>query len=413
MGERVTHETLAVRPTETIMRTRRAFPGTLAIIVTFAITGAGAARGQETVRIGFSAPMTGPFAENGKQMEAALKLFIEQNGTTVAGRKIEVILRDDGGVPDQAKRIAQELVVNRKVAVLAGYNPTPLALAVAPIATEAKIPLIVMAASTSIITERSPYIVRTFSTQPQITVPMAQWAAKNGIRRVVTLVSDYAPGLDTEKAFVDEFRARGGEIIQSLRVPLQNPDFAPYLQRARDAKPEALFVWVPGGLAAVFLRQYVERGLHTSGIRLIGPGDITDDDALIHMGDPMLGITTSLQYSAAHPSALNKAFVADFKRVSGGLRPDHVAVSVYDGMHLIYEALKQTGGNPNGDALIAAMKGMAWESPRGPIVIDRDTRDIIQDVYIRRVERVDGELYNVEFDKYEAVKDPVKAAQEK
>jgi branched-chain amino acid transport system substrate-binding protein len=395
------------------MHSQRAFLRSLAAAGALAVFGAGVASAQETIRIGFSAPITGPFAENGKQMMAALNLFIEQNGKTVAGKKVEVILRDDAGVPDQAKRIAQELVVNSKVAILAGYNPTPTALAVAPIATEAKVPEIVMGSSTSTITERSPYIARTFATQGQITVPMAQWAIRNGIKRVVTLVSDYAPGLDTEKAFIEAFKAAGGEIIESLRVPLQNPDFAPYLQRARDAKPEALFVWVPGGLAAPFLRQYVERGLHTSGVRLIGPGDITDDDVLNQMGDPMLGITTSGQYSTAHPSALNKAFVEGFKRVSGGLRPDHVGVSVYDGMHLIYEALKATGGNPNGDALIAAMKGMAWESPRGPISIDPETRDIIQNVYIRRVERVDGELYNVEFDTFEAVKDPVKAALKK
>jgi branched-chain amino acid transport system substrate-binding protein len=393
------------------MHLRRALLTSLAFALGLGVFDSGAASAQDVVKIGFSAPITGPFAENGRQMSAALKLFVEQNGATVARKKVEVILRDDGGVPDQAKRIAQELIVDGKVAILAGYNPTPLALAVAPIATEAKVPEIVMAASTSSITERSPYIVRTFSTQAQITVPMAQWAVKNGIKRVVTLVSDYAPGVDTEKAFIEEFKARGGEIIESLRVPLQNPDFAPYLQRARDAKPEALFVWVPGGLAAPFLRQYVERGLHTSGIKLIGPGDITDDDVLNQMGDAMLGITTSLQYSAAHPSAANKAFVEGFKRVSNGMRPDHVGVSVYDGMHLIYEALKKTGGNANGDALIAAMKGMAWESPRGPIAIDPETRDIIQDVYIRRVERVDGELFNVEFDKYDAIKDPVKASQ--
>jgi branched-chain amino acid transport system substrate-binding protein len=369
---------------------------------------------QETIRIGFSAPLTGPFAENGKQMSAALKLFLEQNGTTVAGKKVEVLLRDDGGVPDQAKRLAQEFIVNSKVAVLAGYNPTPLALAVAPLATEAKVPQVVMGASSSIITERSPYITRPFSTQAQITVPMAQWAARNGIKRVVTMVSDYAPGLETEKAFIEAFKATGGEIVEALRVPLQNPDFAPYLQRARDAKPDALFVWVPGGLAAPLLRQYTERGLHLSGIKLIGTGDITDDDVLNQMGDPVLGIVTSLQYSAAHPSAKNKAFVEGFKRVSGGLRPDHVGVSVYDGMHLIYEAIAKTGGNRNGDALIAAMKGMAWESPRGPVSIDPDTREIVQDVYIRRVERgADGELYNIEFDKFEAVKDPTKAAAKK
>jgi len=396
-----------------IMSSQNAVVRSLAIAGALALCAAAAARAQETVKIGFSAPITGPFAENGKQMSAALKLYMEQNGTSVAGRKIEVILRDDGGVPDQAKRIAQELVVGKNVAVLAGYNPTPPALAVAPISAEAKIPQIVTGSSASITTERSPYIVRTFSTQAQITVPMAQWAIKNGIKRVVTLVVDYSPGIDTEKAFVDEFKARGGEIIESVRVPLQNPDFAPFLQRARDAKPEALFAWVPGGLAGPFLRQYVERGLHTSGIKLIGPGDITDDDVVNQMGDPMIGITTSLQYSAAHPSATNKAFVEGFKRLSNGIRPDHVGVATYDCMHLIYESLKKTGGNANGDALIAAMKGMAWESPRGPIAIDPDTRDIIQDVYIRRIERLNGELYNVEFDKYEAVKDPVKASPRK
>jgi branched-chain amino acid transport system substrate-binding protein len=368
---------------------------------------------QDSIKIGFSVPLTGAFAENGKQMLAAAKLFMEQKGTTVAGRRIELITRDDGGVPDQAKRIAQEFVVNDKVAVLMGYNPTPSALAVAPVATEAKIPEIVMGSSASITTERSPYIVRSFSSQPQITVPMAQWVARNGIKRVVTLVSDYAPGLETEKAFIDEFKAKGGEIVETLRVPLQTVDFAPFLQRARDAKPDALFVWVPGGLAGPLLRQYVERGFNRSGIKLLGTGDITDDAVLNQMGDPMLGIVTSLQYSAAHPSALNKAFVAGFQRVSGGQRPDHIAVSVYDGLQLFYAALQKTGGNPNGDGLIAAMKGMAWESPRGPVAIDPDTRDIVQNVYIRRVERVDGELYNVEFEQFDAVKDPTKAAKTK
>jgi branched-chain amino acid transport system substrate-binding protein len=390
------------------MPSQRPLVRLLAVASAFAILGAGVADAQGTVRIGFSTAITGPFAAGGKQMEGALKLFIEQNGSTVGGKRIEVILRDDGGVPDQAKRIAQELVVNAKVAVLAGYSPTPTSLAVAPLATEAKVPLIVMGGGASIITERSPYIARTFYTLAQVTVPMAQWAAKNGIKRVVTLVSAYAPGLEAEKAFIDEFKAKGGELIESLRVPLQNPDFAPYLQRARDAKPEALFVWIPGAFAAPFVRQYVERGLHTSGIKLIGPGDITDDDVLNQMGDPALGITTSYHYSAAHPSRMNKAFVEGFKRVSGGLRPDELAVGVYDGMHLIYEALKKTGGNPNGDAIIAAMKGMAWESPRGPISIDPETRDIIQNVYMRRVEKVEGELYNVEFETFNAVKDPGK-----
>ena len=372
-----------------------------------------AAGAQEAVKVGFSAPLTGPFAENGKQMRAAIKIFTEQRGSVVAGKKLEVVLRDDGGVADQAKRIAQEFVVQQKVAVLAGYNPTPVALAVAPLSAEAKIPQIVTGSSASVTTTRSPYIVRTFSTQPQITVPMADWALKNGIKRVVTFVSDYAPGLETEKAFIEAFRAGGGEIVAAVRVPLQALDFAPFLQRARDARPEAIFAWVPGGLAGSFVRQYAERGLQSSGIRLIGTGDITDDDILNQLGEPMLGITTALQYSAAHDSPKNKAFVEGFERVGNGIRPDHVGVAVYDAMHLIYAALEKTGGNANGDALLAAMEGMSWESPRGMIAIDPNTRDIVQDVYIRRVERRNGQLYNVEFDRYPAVKDPFKAAQAK
>ena len=284
------NETIATPSNIYPPKLRRALVGLLAGALT--IFGAGMAHAQETIRIGFSAPITGPFAVYGKQMQSALKLFIERNGSTVAGKKIEVIVRDDAGVPDQAKRVAQELVVNEKVAILAGYLPTPTALAVAPIATEAKIPLVAMGIASSIITERSPYIVRTFFTLPQVTVPMAQWAIKNGIQRVVTLVSDYTPGLEAEKAFVDEFKAGGGEIIQSLRVPLQSPDFAPFLQRARDAKPQAVFVWVPGSQASPLLRQFGERGMQTAGIKLIGTGDITDDDGLNEMGDSTLGITT-------------------------------------------------------------------------------------------------------------------------
>jgi branched-chain amino acid transport system substrate-binding protein len=336
---------------------------------------------------------------------------MERNGTTIVGRQIQLIVRDDGGVADQAKRIAQEFVVNDKVAILAGYNPTPNALAVAPIATEARIPQIVVGAVASTITARSPYIVRTMYEQSQVTVPMAQWAAKSGIKRVVTLVSDHAPGLDAEKAFIEEFKADGGEIVEAVRVPLQNPDYAPYLQRARDAKPDALFVWVPGGLAAALMRQYAERGLNQSGIKLIGVGDITDDAVLNQAGDSMLGVITSMQYSAAHPSPMNKSFVEGFRSAGNGIRPDHIGVAVYDALHLIYAAIKKTGGNTNGDALIAAMKGMAWESPRGPVSIDPETREMVQDVYIRRVERVDGELYNVEFEKFAAVKVPAKAEQ--
>jgi branched-chain amino acid transport system substrate-binding protein len=368
------------------------------------------AHAEDTIKIGFIAPTTGQFAQIGNMMIAGAKYFLQANGTSVAGKKIELIIKDDGGQPDNSKRIAQEFVVNDKVAILAGLTFTPVALAVAPIATEAKVPEVVMAAGTSIITEKSPYIVRTFYTTAQAAVPMAQWAAKNGVKRVVTLVSDYAPGYDAEKVFSDEFKKDGGEIVANIRAPVQSPDFAPYLQRARDANPEGIYVFIPGNLAGTFARQYVERGLDKSGIKLMGNGDLTDDDLLNPMGDPAVGIITAGQYSVAHPSPENKAFVAGFTKFAGK-HPNFMAESVYDGMRLIYEALKKTNGGTDGDKLIAAMKGMSFEAPRGPITIDPDTRDIIQNIYIRRVERKDGELYNVEFATFPAVKDPVKEAE--
>ncbi len=360
---------------------------------------------QDAVRVGLILPLTGPFAPTGRQIEAGVRLYMQQQGTTVAGKKIELVVKDDGNVADNTKRIAQELVVNEKVNVLAGFGLTPLALATAPIATEAKVPMVIMSAATAIIPDRSPYIVRTSQVTSQTTIGIADWAPKNGIKRVVTLVTDYAPGIDIEKSFSERFKAAGGEIIEQIRVPLANPDFAPFLQRVHDAKPEGLFVFLPAGVGSIFMKQFVERGLDKSGVRLIGTGDMTDDDILNGIGDVALGITTSHHYSALHPSALNKAFVADFRKASN-LRPNFMGVAGYDGMQLIYKALEKTKGAPNGDALIEAMKGMAWESPRGPISIDPQTRDIVQNIYVRKVERVDGELYNVEFQTFEAVKKP-------
>jgi branched-chain amino acid transport system substrate-binding protein len=369
---------------------------------------AGPAAAQETVKIGLILPLSGPFTSTGKQIEAAVRLYMQQKGTTVAGKKIELIVKDDGAVPDNTKRIAQELIVNDKIAFLAGFGLTPLALATAPLATQAKVPLIVMAAGTSIITERSPYIARTSFTLPQSSVIIADWAAKNGIKKVVTLVTDYAPGADAQNSFKERFTAAGGEVVAELRVPLQNPDFAPFLQRAADAKPDALFAFTPSGAGAILMRQFVERGLDKSGIKLIGPGDITDDDNLNGFGDVALGVITAHFYSTAHPSPMNKAYVEAFKKATNGMRPNFMSVGGYDGMHLIYEALKKTGGKTDGDALIEAMKGMKWESPRGPISIDPETRDIVQNIYIRKVEKVGGELYNVEFATFEAVRDPGK-----
>jgi branched-chain amino acid transport system substrate-binding protein len=366
-----------------------------------------------TVKIGLILPMTGQQQSTGKQEAAAAKLFMSQNGDMVAGKKVELIIKDDGAVPDNTKRIAQDLIVNDKVTFLAGFGVTPAAMAVAPLATEAKTPEIVTAAGTSIITEKSPYIARTSFTLAQSTVPMADWAAQNGIKKVVSMVSDYAPGADAAKSFAAEFTAKGGQIIDAITFPLANPDFAPFLQKAADDKPDAVFVFVPSGQGGTFVKQFVEKGLDKAGIKIIGPGDVTDDDLINGMGDAVIGTVTAHFYSADHDSPVNKAFVAAFKKANDGLRPNFMAVSAYDGMHLIYETLKKTGGKTDGDSLIAAAKGMAWESPRGPISIDPDTRDIIQNVYIRKVERKNGELYNVEFATFPAVKDPIKAAEAK
>src|SRR5215469_6524050 len=364
----------------------------------------GPARAEDSVKIGLILPMTGGQASTGKQIDNAVKLYMQQHGDTVAGKKIEIILKDDGAVPDKTKTAAQELIVNDKVNFIAGFGVTPAALAAAPLATQAKIPEIVMAAGTSIITEKSPYIVRTSFTLAQSSTIIGDWAVKNGIKKVATLTSDYAPGNDALNFFKEHFTAGGGEIVEEVKVPLVNPDFAPFLQRMKDAKPDAMFVFVPAGQGGNFMRQYAERGLDKAGIKVIGPGDVMDDDLLNGMGDAALGAVTAHIYSAAHPSQTNKDFVAAYKKDFGN-RPGFMAVGGYDGIHLIYEALKKTDGNTAGDKLLEAMKGMKWESPRGPISIDPETRDIVQNIYIRKVEKVDGELYNVEFQTFEAVKD--------
>lgn len=385
----------------------RLYAGWLVVLLAaFSTCGAFAA---DTVKVGLIMTMTGQQAAVGKQVVAAARLYMQQHGTTVAGKTIELIVRDDAANADNTKRLAQDLIVNEKVAFIAGMGLTPLALAVAPLATEAKVPLIDMVAAASIITEKSPYIVRVSFTLPQHSVAIADWAAKNGSKKALTLVTDYAPGVDAETFFKSRFIKAGGTIVDSLRVPLMAPDFAPALQRAHDAGPDTIFVFIPAGKAGAFVRQFLERGLDKSGIKLVGVADLTDDDALNGMGDDIIGTVTSGNYSAAHPSAANKAYVEAFKKANDGLRPNFISLGGYDGMHLIYEALKKTKGSVDGDALVNAMKGMAWESPRGPISIDPQTRDIVQNIYIRRVEKVNGQLYNVEFLSYDAMKDPGKA----
>ncbi|WP_372526355.1 ABC transporter substrate-binding protein [Piscinibacter sp.] len=369
---------------------------------------ASAVHAEDTIKIGLVLPMTGPFASTGRQIDAAVKLYLAQYGDKVAGKRVEVLLKDDAGVADTTRRLAQELVVNDKVAVLAGFGLTPLAFATAPIATQSKTPMVVMAAATSSITERSPFIVRSGFTLPQVTLGVAEWAAKNKIKKVVTLVSDYGPGIDAEKTFKERMLLNGGQVLAELRVPVANPDFAPFLQRVRDAQPEAVFVFVPSGVGSAFMKQFAERGLDKAGIRLLATGDVVDDDILNNMGDVALGVISSHHYSAAHPSALNKKFVEAFGKANNGMRPNFMGVGGYDGMHVIVEGLKASKG-AGGEALLNAMKGQIFESPRGQVLIDAQTRDVVQDVYIRKVERVNGQLWNVEFDALKAVKDPGKS----
>jgi branched-chain amino acid transport system substrate-binding protein len=372
--------------------------------------GSGSALAQDdTFRIGLLLPLTGPFTSTGKQLESAARLYMAQHGSTVAGKKVQLIVKDDTGVPDITKRLAQELLVNDKVHVLAGFGLTPLAFATAPIATQSKTPMVVMAAATSSITLASPYIVRTSFTVPQVVTALADWAAKNNVKKVVTLVTDYAPGVDSEKYFKEQFIANGGTVMETLRVPLRNPDFAPFLQKVRDLKPDALFTFVPSGAGAALMKQYAERGLDKAGIRMIAEGSVTDDDLLNSMGDVALGVVSSHHYSAAHNSPVNKKFVEAYQKANGGARPNFMAVGAYDGMRVIYEALKATKGNTAGDALLGAMKGQIFESPRGPMFIDAQTRDVVHNIYIRRVERQNGQLYNVEIATIADVKDPGKS----
>ena len=371
-----------------------------------------AARAEEPIKVGVIAPFSGPFADYGKEMEAGIKAWVKLNGDAVAGRKVEVLFRDTTGpLPDVAKRLAQELVVREKVDFLAGFGLTPEALAVADIATQAKRPMLVMNAATSIITTKSPFVVRFSMTLPQISAPVATWAAKNGIKKVFTLVADYGPGIDAEGAFKKAFAAGGGTVVDSVRTPLRSPEFAPFIQRIKDAKPDAVFVFVPAGEQGIgFMKAFQERGLAQAGIRAIATGDITDDHVLDAMGEVALGMVTSFHYSAAHDSPENRAFLEAYQQVASGLgRANFMAVAAYDAMAAVYDVVKRLDGKVDAEKAVDLLKGWKRQSPRGPISIDPETRDIVQDIYIRKVEkRADGHYYNVEFDRVPAFKDPGK-----
>ena len=384
----------------------RLFIAGAALLAAAALPGAAGAQG--TVKIGVISAYSGQFADTATQIDNGIKLYMKQHGDTVAGKKIEVIRKDTGGPnPDVAKRLAQELVVRDNVDILAGFTLTPEALGAASVATEAKKLMVNMNAATAVITERSPYIVRVSVTLPQIAETAGNWlATKGGAKKAYTMVSDFGPGIDAEGAFQRAFKAAGGEIIGSVRMPVANPDFSAFIQRAKDLNPESIFVFVPGGAQpAAIGKAFAERGLDPAKIKIMSTGEAVDEQAIKAMGDVSLGRLSAWHYDynlkTKNNPAFVKAFNDEFKR-----NPDFFAVGGYDGMHLIYEALKKTGGKADGDSLVEAAKGMKWESPRGPISIDPATRDIVQTVYIRKVEKVGGAIVNVDFDKVENVKDP-------
>ncbi|MCZ7660004.1 MAG: ABC transporter substrate-binding protein [Xanthobacteraceae bacterium] len=375
-----------------------------------ALIGASAAGAQETIKIGLILPYSGQFADGATQMDNAVKLYMKQKGDTVAGKKIEIIRKDVGGIaPDVAKRLAQELIVRDKVDIITGFLLTPNALAAGDVSKDAKKFMVVMNAATAIITTKSPYMARVSLTIPQVNEPFGGWAAKSGVKKAYTMVSDYGPGHDAEQSFQRGFKEAGGEIIGSVRMPVANPDFSAFVQRAKDLNPEAIYVFIPGGAQpAAIAKAFADRGIDPKKTKVFAQGELTEDEARASMGDAAVGIITTFHYDHNHQSAMNrefvKAFNADYKR-----NPNLFSIGGWDGMHLIYETLKKTGGKTDAEALIAAAKGMAWESPRGPISIDPETRDVIQTVYIRRVEKVGDKTLNVEIDKIEKVKDPVKA----
>ena len=367
------------------------------------------ARAEEVVKIGLVMTFTGQFTEPATQMDNGIKLYMKQHGDVVAGKKIEIIRKDTGGAPDVAKRLAQDLIVTNNVDVLAGFVLTPEALTVADLSSEAKKFMVVMNAATSIVTTKSPYMARVSLTIPQNCENLGTWAFKNGVRKVYTMVSDYAPGHDAEASFQRAFKGAGGEIVGSVRMPVASPDFSAFVQRVKDDNPEGIFVFVPAGSQPPALaRAMIERGMDPKKTKIMGQGELTDESALKAMGEAGVGIITAFHYDYNHQSKANADFVAaynaEFKR-----NPDLFSVGGYDGMHLIYEALKKTGGKTDAQGLIDAAKGMAWESPRGPITIDPQTRDVIQTVYIRKVEMVNSQPRNVEIERVENVKDPVKA----
>ncbi len=384
----------------------------IAIVPSFALSAA--ARAEDPVKIGIIMAYSGQFADPSAQGDNGLKLYLKQHGNKLGGRDIEIIRKDAGGInPPVAKRLAQELITRDNVDILTGFQLTPNALAAADVSAEAKKFMVILNAGTAIITTKSNYIARVSFTLPQLNQTLATWAARRGLKSVYTMVTDYGPGIDAEAAFHKGFKEAGGEIVGSVRMAVQNPDFSAYVQRAKDLNPQGIFIMIPGGAQpGAFGKALAERGLDPQTIEVLGQAELTDEHALASMGDSAIGIITASHYDYTHRSPLNdefvQAYVNEYHR-----NPDFFSVGGYDGMRLIDLALQKSGGKTDGDSLIAAAKGASWESPRGPILIDPETRDIVQTVYIRKVAKVDGRLVNVEIDAIPNVKDPYKASMNK
>ena len=370
------------------------------------------ASAQDTIKIGLVMTLSGQFADAGVQMRNGVQTYMKQFGDTVGGKKIELIVKDSGGMaPDVAKRLAQELIVRDKVDILAGFVLTPNALAGGDVSAEAKKFMVVMNAATSIVTTKSPYMVRSSVTLPQVAETFGTWAAtKGGIKKSYTMVTDYGPGHDFEAGFQRAFKEAGGEITGSVRFPVANPDFSAFVQRAKDLNPESIMIFIPGGAQPAALgKAFAERGVDPNKTKILGSGETTAEQALKSMGDASLGIITAWHYDYTDKkNPKNVEFVKVYNEMHKR-NPDFFSIGGYDGMHVIYESLKKTGGKTDGDSLIAAAKGLKWDSPRGPMSIDPETRDVVQTIYIRKVEKVGGEPTNVPFDKVDNVKDPVKA----
>jgi branched-chain amino acid transport system substrate-binding protein len=366
----------------------------------------------QTVRLGFLNTYSGPFASLGEYVDKGARLYMKLNADKLPpGVKIDLVVRDAGGPnPDKAKQLAQEMIVRDRIQILTGLVFTPNAFAIAPLVSEAKIPTAIMNAGTSAITTRSPYITRFSFTLWQSSYPFGQWAAKK-YKRAYILVSDFGAGHDSEQAFEKGFTEGGGQIVGKVRMPMQNPDFIPFMQRAKDTKPEILFAFIPAGRqATAIMKAYNELALDKAGIRFVGPGDITTDEELPNMGDIALGAITAHHYSAAADRPANKAFVAAWKKEYGeNSTPNFMAVGAWDAMDAIYQAIREQKGRVDPERTMAIWKNYKNpNSPRGPISIDPETRDIVQNEYIREVRKVDGKLANVELETIPNVKDPWK-----